>query len=484
MISPLIELSGTINPMTQDHDQQAFSHGARDLTAGSIPRHVIAFSLPMLAGSAIQTAYSFVNAVWVGQYLGTEALAALTVSMPVIFVSIAVAAGFTIAANVLVSQSFGARDFDSLHATVRTSTALVNLAGLLLLALGLTLAGPLLRLMHTPADIFTASLSYLRIILWTLPLTFAVFLIASLLRGIGDSKTPVYFQVVSLLLNAALDPVLMFGLGPFPKLGLNGTAWASLFSQAAAVVAMLLYIPRQRPVVMPSWPPRPDAPTAWLLLKIGFPAMIQHSVISVSMLVIVSLVSRFGTNADAAFDAGLRIDDVAFLPALTFGMAASSLAGQNIGAGYYHRVREIFWWAVIFSGGISALIGVFAVLYPDIMLRAFLKESEVISVGVTYLRIVGFTYVLFAIMFVSNGIINGSGHTLPTTIFSMATLWGIRLPLAALLPRYVGGVEGIWYAMLISVFCGMTLSLTYLASGRWRRPIRHLQAPLGNDSEL
>ncbi|MFB3880769.1 MAG: MATE family efflux transporter [Armatimonadota bacterium] len=458
--------------------------GARDLTTGSVPRHLIAFSLPMLAGSAIQTGYSVINRFWVGRYLSADALAAVTVSMPVLFVTIALAAGLTLGANILVSQRFGAKDWPGLRNAVQASAALIAIVAVALLALGLALARPLLVLMNTPPSIIGSANSYLHIMICTLPLTFAVFLLASTLRGIGDSKTPVYFQAWSLALNAALDPLLMFGWLGFPRLGLNGTAWASVVSQSAAVSALLIYIPRRRPLVMPDLRrPRIDRETAGLLARIGLPTMVQQSVVSVSMLFIVSFVNRFGADADAAFGAGLTVDGVAFVPAITFGMAVSTMAGQNIGAGRLERVRGVFWWGLAISGLISGLITVLAVGLPELVLRLFLRDAQVIGIGVSYLRIVGFTYVLYAVLFVSNGVINGSGHTLATTLMTAASLWGIRLPLAALLPHHLGGVRGIWYAMLSSVACGMVMSLGYYASGRWRRSAVHRAVPLSARGE-
>jgi len=446
--------------------------GARDLTTGSVLRHVVAFSLPMLAGSSLQTAYSFVNAFWVGKFLGTEALAAVTVSMPVIFVTIAVAAGLTLATNILVAQYFGAGNRERMKEAVQTSFVLVGVTSLSLLAVGLSLAPSLLRLIRVPDDIFAMAASYLHILFWTVPLGFGIFLIASMLRGIGDSKTPVYFQAASLGLNAALDPLLMFGWLGFPRLGLNGTAYATLIAQVLALAALLVYVPSKRPLVAPDWRrPRVHAATAWLLAKIGFPAMVQQSVVSVSMVVIVSFVSRFGSAADAAFGAGLRIDQIAFLPAITIGMAASTLAGQNIGANKHDRVRSVFGWGVVLSGAICGVIAGFALGMPRVLLRLFLNDQHVIDIGVGYLRIVGYTYVLYAVMFVSNGVINGAGHTLATTLISMLALWGIRLPLAAVLPRYFGDERGIWYAMLASVACGMTLSLVYYRLGNWRSSV-------------
>jgi putative MATE family efflux protein len=432
----------------------------------------MAFALPMLAGNLLQTAYSFINAFWVGKFLGTAALAAVTVSMPVVFLTFALAGGLTLATNVLVAQYFGARDYPRVRRTVQTSGALIGVVSLLLLGMGLLFSAGVLRAINTPADILARAEGYLRIMLWSIPLSFGVFLIGSMLRGIGDSQTPVYFQAASVVLNAALDPLLMFGWLGFPRLGLNGTACATLIAQVFAVVGLLLWVPRKRPLVAPDWRHLGvEWPTGLLLLRIGLPAMVQQSVVSVSMVVITSLVSGFGTVADAAFGAALRIDQIAFLPALTVGAATSTLAGQNIGARQFARVRWVYWWAMLLSGGISLVITGLAVGLPRIWLRAFLSDAEAISIGVGYLRIVGFTYVLYAAMFVSHGVINGAGHTTATTLISVITLWGVRLPLAAVLSEHLHAESGIWLGMLVSVGASMLLSQGYYFSGRWRKPV-------------
>jgi putative MATE family efflux protein len=456
----------------------------RDLTTGSIPRHLIAFSLPMLAGSLLQTAYSFVNAFWVGRFLGPSALAAVTVSIPAVFVMIAAAVGLTLASNIIIAQHYGARDWKRLRSTVETSVTLVVGTSVVLMALGLVFSAELLHLVNTPSDIFAMSLHYIRIVLLSLPLSFALFLIGSMLRGVGDSKSPVYFQAVSVLLNAALDPLLMFGWAGFPRLGLNGTAWATLFSQSVAVVGLLIFVARRRPLVMPDRGClRPQRETAGLLLRIGLPAMVQQSVVSVSMLGITRFVSAFGSTADAAFGAALRIDQIAFLPSLTLGVAVSTLAGQNLGAGKPERVGQVFWWGTGVSVFISSAIASAAITVPQVFLRIFLTDPGVIDIGVGYLRIVGFTYVLYSLMFVANGVINGAGHTLATTIISMLSLWGVRLPLAWLLSHHLDSVSGIWIAMLTSVGAGVALSLTYYSTGRWRTPLARDRAAIAGSDD-
>jgi len=208
--------------------------------------------------------------------------------------------------------------------------------------------------------------------------------------------------------------------------------------------------------------------------------MVQQSVVSVSMLVIVSLVSKFGSLTDAAFGAALRIDSIAFLPAMTMGIAVATLAGQNIGARKLERVREVFWWGVLLSGSISLVIAASAISFPGFFLRLFVNDPRVVVVGTGYLHIVAITYVLYAVMFVSHGIINGAGHTLVTTLISMITLWGIRLPLAAMLSDHLHRPQGIWCAMLVSVACGMVLSVGVYFSGFWKRPVVKLRFFPGN----
>jgi putative MATE family efflux protein len=403
--------------------------------------------------------------------------------MPAVFLFIAVAAGLTIAANILVAQYVGARNWDGVKRAVQTSVVLVGGLSLLLTGLGLILVGPLLRAMNTPPDVLPIAVDYMRVFLWTVPPTFGMFLLTSILRGIGDSKSPVYFQAVSVVLNAALDPILMLGWLGAPRLGVNGTAWATLISQAVAVVALIIYVQRRRPLVSPDWRrPRIDRATTWLLVKIGLPAMIQQSVVSIGLLGVTTIVNGFGEDAVAGFGAGGRIDLIAFLPALMTGMAVSTLAGQNIGAGRVERVRDVFRWGLTLSGAVSGLIALGVIGFPRFLLRAFLDDPAAIEIGVAYLRIVGLTYVLYSGLFVSNGIINGSGHTIVTTLISVVALVLVRVPLAWLLCRLLGNVSGVWWATLCSVGCGMTISFLYYFRGGWRKsvlnPVAAEAAPL------
>ena len=212
-------------------------------------------------------------------------------------------------------------------------------------------------------------------------------------------------------------------------------------------------------------------PTARSLMAVGAPASVQQSLVSVSMVVLLGIVNGFGKEAAAAFGAGSRIDMLAFMPAMAFSMSVSALSGQNIGAGRFDRVRTVFRWGCLLCGGITLAASILVVTAPRLILRIFTPDPALIDLGAEYLTVVGSCYVLFAVMFVANGVINGSGHTLITTIISLVSLWGVRLPLAYWLSRRWEDVDGVWWAMAASFAVSMTASLVYYKTGWWRRPV-------------
>lgn len=424
----------------------------------------------MLLGGFLQIAHSLINAVWVGRGLGPQSIAAVTVSFPPFFLLMSVAGGLTMAASVMASQAYGARDDAKVRTVIDTSCALTIVISLLCTVAGREGAEPLLRLMGTTSDVLPIAVPYLRLLVLTIPLMFGLFLLASLLRGVGDSRTPLFFQAGSLLLTVILDPILIFGWLGAPRLELNGTAVANFISQVLGLIALLWYLWRKGHFALPGRGCLTPSPTvAWEMIRIGVPSMLQQGLVSVGMVVLIGLVNGFGTVTTAAFGAAMRIDQLAFMPAMNVGAAVSSLAGQNIGARRFDRVRQIFLAGAALSLGMTAIATGVAVFFPEFILRGFLKDPEPIALGVEYLRIVGPGYLLFALMFVSNGIINGAGDTLATTFFSLIGLWLIRLPLATWLSRSWHSPTGIWWAMVISFGIAMVMSVLYYGNGRWMR---------------
>jgi putative MATE family efflux protein len=442
----------------------------RDLTVGSIPRHLLAVALPMLLGTLINTGYAIINTIWVGKIIGEAAVGATAASFPVVYIFIGLASAATIATSILVSQYYGAKQLDMVERTVNTSFSIAIIFGTLLTVSGVLLTDRILGLMGTPPEVFRLASPYLKISMGGFVLMFLSFLTTSILRGIGDTKTPLLFMAAGVAINAVLDPLLIIGIGPFPKLGLNGAAIASVFSAACALLMGIVYLNRTSHVV--AFRPRRlalDRHITLMIIKLGFPSMIQQTLISMSSAVVTSFVNSFGASAIAAFGASMRIDTVAFMPSMAFGMATSALAGQNLGAGKVDRVDQLFKSGAMMSSAIAVFFTVCEVSFPRQLLSMFLNDPRVIDTGVYYLRIVSLANIPFAIMFVSNGIINGAGHTFVTMLFTFISLWLLRVPLAAMLSKTELGLVGIWIAMTASVTFTMGVSLAYYASKRWQK---------------
>jgi putative MATE family efflux protein len=460
------------------------SRNSNDFTHGSIPRKLVAFAVPMLAGNLLQALYSIVNAIWVGRFLGPDALAAVSVSTPIIFALIALITGLTMATTVLVSQCYGARQPEEVVRTVNNSLLLLAGLGVLASVAGVALRRPILVLINTPPEVLDMASDYLAVYLAGLVAMFLYNAAGAVLRGLGDSRTPLRFLAYSVALNVLLDPVFIFGLGPIPRMGVPGAALATFMAQVFAAVISLRYlyggsgIVRYRPGAF-----RLDWRLTALTFRIGFPAGIQQVLVSLSGLVVSSFVNRFGAVVAAGFGAGGRFDQFCFLPALSMSLAVSAVVGQNLGAGEIKRVHDTVKWAMLLSGGITFVITVVALLWPQALMAPFTNDPAVVAEGATYLRHMAFAYVPLALMFAMSGVLRGAGDTVPTAVFTLVALWVIRVPLAAYLSSLPGlGVRGVWMAIAVSPYVGLALYFAYYRTGRWQSKVV-ARRPRGRETE-
>lgn len=445
-----------------------------DLTIGSIPRHLLLFAVPMLIGNFIQIGYSIINTIWVGHLVGEDAVGAAGVSFPIFFILIGFAMGVTMATMILVSQYYGAKDYSMVEKVVNNSFSLTLIIGAVLTIADILSVDILLRLMETPPENFAMASSYLKIMLLSFPLMYLGLLISSILRGIGDTVTPLIFMSIGVALNTILDPFLIGGFGPFPRLGLNGAACATLISQGTALSIGFVYLNRKNHLV--AFNPKKlilDRHITFLVFKIGFPSIIQQSLVSLGSMFITTFVNSFGSVATNAFGAVGRVDMFVFMPAMSMSMAVSALTGQNLGARKPERVRDLFKWGVMMTLPITILISLIAVFLSKIILVLFGlgNDAAVMKIGMTYLRIVGSCYIFLAVMFISNGITNGAGHTMITMFFSLMSLWFIRVPFSWFLSKTSLGITGIWVAIALSFLVMMIVSLAYYSSGRWKKSV-------------
>ncbi len=442
-----------------------------DFTVGSIPRHLIIFSWPMFLGNLLQTMYNTVDSIWVGRFLGPNALGAVSVGFPIIFALVSLIMGISMATTVMVAQYFGAKEEDMVQKTIQNSLVLLVAGGILVSIIGVVFHRQLLELINTPQELLADASSYLVIFLSGLLFMFLYNVLGAILRGLGDSKTPLIYLAYATVINIILDPILIFGLGPIPRMGVAGAALATVISQAISAWLGMKYLHEKG--LTGNWQGfRPDWGIIGKTFKIGLPAGIQQSVVSMGQLVVNSLINSFGTVVVAAFAVGTRLEGFAFMPIMSLSLATSAVAGQNMGAGKMKRAQKTLYWSVLLVVAIAASVGLLLFVAPNLWLSVFTKDKAVMAVGREFLRILAFSYIPFGIMFVINGLLRGAGDTIATMITSIISLWFIRVPLAYYLANTVGlGSRGVWISMAIGPIFGLTLSYLYYRTGRWRRSV-------------
>ncbi|MCD6156284.1 MAG: MATE family efflux transporter [Candidatus Atribacteria bacterium] len=443
-----------------------------DFTQGSIPRHLIFFSLPMLAGNLLQTFYNTVDSIWVGRFLGAEALGAVSVGFPVLFILISFVFGLGMGANIMVAQYLGARKDEKVQKTVVNALVLLTLLGIILAIVGIKLHLAILEVIRTPETIKQLASQYLTIIFWGLPFLFLYNAISSILRGMGDAKTPLYLLIYATVINIILDPLMILGIGPFPSLGVAGAALATTIAQGISGLIGLLVLFKLNiisPHIRSSWW---DWSIITTMFHLGMPAGVQQSIVSLGILAMTSLVNLFGEKVVAAYGAATRIDQFSFLPAMTISVAISSIAGQNLGFGDYQRSREVLRWGTIITFCFALPIATLVFFEAENLIRIFITEEKVIAIGKEYLQIVAFSYIPFSLMFAVNGFLRGAGDTMQTMVNTLISLWLIRLPFSWLLSIYFQfGAKGIWIGMAIGPVVGFLVALAYYRSGRWKNKI-------------
>lgn len=460
------------NPSSQSPATGATKH-MRDFTTGNIWRHILAFSWPMFAGNLLQALYNTVDSFWVGRFIGPEALGAVSISFPIIFGLVALITGLTMATTTMVSQFSGARDGEQVRRTVSNSLILITVLGLISTIFGIAFRVQILELMRTPPEILAPASLYLGTFLFGLIQMFLYNVLSSILRGLGDSRTPLKYLSYAVILNIILDPIFIIGWGPIPAMGIRGVALATVIAQTLSAVLTMRYIMRHTDLVSPKlreW--HLDWSLTGKLFTIGIPAAFQSAIVSFSMIVVASIVNTFGPTVVAAFGAANRLDQFAFLPALSISLAVSALVGQNLGAGKAERVKDIVRASVVLTVSITSTMTLIALIKPTILIQIFTSELEVLEEGATYLRIVGLNYIPLALMFIITGVLRGAGDTFASMIISFVTLWLIRLPLAWFLSYKLGwGVSGAWWSIMISTSAGMILNYLYYLNGKWKEKV-------------
>jgi len=315
--------------------------------------------------------------------------------------------------------------------------------------------------------------SYLNIIFAGIPFMFSFFIFSALLRGYGDTITPMKFMVFSTLLNIIIDPLLIFGVGFFPALGVRGAAFATIFSRAlAGIYGIYILFKGNKGLKLTIESMKPDFKVIKKILYLGFPSAAEQSVVALGMTVLMSIVSVFGTIAVAAYGIGSRILSVVQLPTRGLATATTTMVGQNLGAEQINRAERTAWMS---SGIILLLLSLLAFLFnlfPVAIISIFNTNPEVINIGKSFLKIVGYSFGFLGVRFILGGSFRGAGNTVIAMILAIIALWGVRLPLAQYLSINLNwGTQGIWWSIFYSNFITAIIAALWFKKGTWKENV-------------
>jgi putative MATE family efflux protein len=433
---------------------------------------MLVFSLPIMLQGSFQVAYNIVDRFWVGQ-LGKEAMAAVSVGFPVIFFMISLAMGISIGAGIMIAQYKGANHRDLVNLTARNFIVFGSIVVIVIgIAMVLGTTG-ILRLLGTPQDFFNDAASYLRWIFGGLIFFFGYNAATGIFRGLGDSIKPVAVAAFSTIFNIALDPIFIFGLGPVPAMGVQGAGIATVIANAAgALVIFILLAKEQQWVDLSPRGFRFDSGIIRDMLRLGLPNTIQMLIISSSVMVVMRFVNGLGTTAVAAYGIGIVLDRLVMMPSQSFGMAMSTIAGQNIGAGKMHRVSKFLRETLFVTVGIAIVVGIILATTVPWIARIFQPEQSdynaVFPLLRTYILIMTVRYVMMSMFFPTNGVIRGAGDAIASMMLTIATQLIIRVPAVIILvPRY--GFAGVAISLAASIVMGLLLVIIYYNTGLWKK---------------
>lgn len=433
-----------------------------DFTKGKISKQLIFFSWPILLTNLLQTSYQVVDSLWIGNLLGAKSLGAVAISGAIIFTMLAFIIGLNNAALTILSQQKGRHDHGGLQRYLNAFVVILITLSMFISILGFFFAEQLLYVLRTPDDILELAIGYLQINFIGVLFLFGYNFISTVLRALGDSKSPLRFVMIAVLLNIVLDPLFIAVF----DLGVNGAAYATILSQGIAFLYGLIFVLKNRlaPFQLPSLPAGKEVK---LILQLGIPAGLQMSVISAGSAAIMGVVATFGSTVVGGYGAAQRLDSILMIPAQALGTSVNSMAGQNIGVRNWSRVREITKYGLYYNFAFMSAIGLLILVFAPFFVQLFIQDLEAVHFATTYLRIMAFCFPFLGINFILNGIVRASGAMYQVLILNILSFWVLRYPLTYIFSKVFGEI-GIAIGMGSSFLLSSMLAMLYYRFGKWR----------------
>ena len=439
--------------------------GNTDLTEGKVWKVIVRFALPLLVGNLLQQFYNITDSIIVGQFLGKEALAAVSASFFIYYFIISLVIGVGSGTTVVISQLFGAKQYQKVQLAFSSFFIFMLVGAIILSIAGIIFAEPVFRLTNTPEEVIPQAVAYFRIYIGGTFLFVTFNSIISILRGVGESVRPMLFILITTVLNIAFDLLFILVF----KWGIEGAARATVVSQGIGMCIALAYVNNTHPLLSIK---KQDMLFDWKLfkesLKIGLPTSVQQCAIALGLIALLGIVNSFGTNTLTAYGAAGKIDTIITQAILTLSGALAAFCGQNIGAGRLDRVKKGVQFTMYTNIALGLLTFAAVYLFGNEMMRIFTKDIDVVAIGKEYLLIIGGFFIVHGALNVYNGALRGAGDTLFPMITSLVCLWLIRIPLAYYLSSWLGR-NGIWWAIGISITIGLIVTFVYYKIGFWKR---------------
>jgi putative MATE family efflux protein len=443
-----------------------------DLTSGEIGKPLFFLAMPIVVTNLFQTAYNLADTFWLGQY-STDALAAISFAFPMVFLLISFGMGISVAGSVLVAQYTGSDDPAEAEYAASQTMSFALLVSILLGVIGFVAVGHFLNLMGASSDVLPLATDYMEVISIGLLAMFGFAVFIALMRGYGDTITPMLVMFGSVVLNIVIDPFLIFGWGPFPELGIQGAAVATVFSRALALVVGLAIMFRGvRGIQINLGHMWPDLTYLRRLVRIGLPASVEGMGRALSMNLLLFIVAMFPDPVVAAYGIGTRVFSVIVLPAIAVARGVETMTGQNIGAGKPDRAAQAAALAAKTLFGILSIAGLLVFVFPEPIVSAFVGAGQenvdrVVEVGSQFLRVVALTFGFIGIMRAYTGSFRGAGKTLTAAAISVLALGIVRFPIAWVTAESMGEI-GIWISFAVSNVVGATVAYLWYQRGTWR----------------
>ena len=436
----------------------------QSLTEGPIWKSILLFALPVFLGNVFQQLYNAFDAWCVGNYIGDDALAAVTSSGSLIFMMVSFFNGVAMGAGVVIARAFGAKQYDPMSKAIHTAIAFGLVTGTLLTVAGVTLTPIILQWMGTPAEVLPQSIEYFRFYFCGAIFTVMYNIFVGILHAVGDSRHPLYYLIFSTFVNIALDMLFVAGLG----LGVGSAAVATTISQGISALLCILHMLRvDAPYRVSLNKIRFHKESLVQIVRYGLPSGVQNSVIALANVVVQSNINSFGKAAMAGCGSYSKLEGFAFLPVTCFTQALSTFVGQNLGAGKHDRVKKGVAFGVVCSCSVAELVGILSYLFAPQLIGIFSETAEAIDFGTRHMRTICLFYFLLAFSHCIAGVMRGAGKaTVP--MFTMLACWCLfRVSYITVAVRVVNQLTTVSWAYPITWSLSSIIFLIYFLKADW-----------------